>query len=235
MLVVAFLLLALAAALGLWAATTVTERTKTNVTAENTENLGPHCRVRDADARGPAPAPRRFARPVGRGHSHHQGSEREGRRAGPEDGRRGAARGDPRRLTAARPRAIAPFATGWTRLHRQRKARAAEGDHLPTLGVMLVADADTGEPPVAAGSTSPAFTRTARPRTRPGTPTTPRPRVLHLRPVVPRLFRRRPAGRSAGRSAARTRSCAPRTSATRSGRAGSTGTGTAASSASGGS
>src|SRR4029450_7558494 len=39
MLVVAFVLLALATALGLWAATTVTERTKANVTAENTENL----------------------------------------------------------------------------------------------------------------------------------------------------------------------------------------------------
>ena len=35
----AFVLLALATALGLWAASTVTERTKANVTAENTENL----------------------------------------------------------------------------------------------------------------------------------------------------------------------------------------------------
>ncbi|MBN9121119.1 MAG: serine/threonine protein kinase [Planctomycetes bacterium] len=140
------LVILLVTALGMWAADTVTERTKTNVSAEVTGSL-----ARTAGY-GTRAVEDRFQRHVasldqwaGDVHTNPPPQERgvvPALRAAARVPRGAALAGGPP-LTPEGHRAVCDWLG---RLYRQRKARAAEGDHLPTLGVMLVADADTGEP-----------------------------------------------------------------------------------------
>jgi hypothetical protein len=138
------LVIVLVAALGLWAANIVTERTKTNVTAEVTGSLA------RTSGYGTRAIEDRFQRHVvsldqWAADIHNPKDEKE----------KGVV---PALKAAAAVRCAATLpdgpvlgpdghaaVRGWLeRLYKQRKVRAAEGDHLPTLGVMLVTDANTG-------------------------------------------------------------------------------------------
>ncbi len=138
-----FLVVMLVAGLGMWAANAVTERTKTNVTAEVTSSL-----ARTAGF-GTRAIEDRLQRHVA---SLDQWAEdvHTAKEAGVVTALKEASVVPRGRVLPSGPALSADGqrdVRAWLeRLHRQRRQRVAPHDHVPTLGVMLVTDADTGAP-----------------------------------------------------------------------------------------
>lgn len=138
-----FLIVLLVAGLGVWAANVVTERTKTNVTAEVTSSLA---RTAGFGTRAIEDRLQRYVASLDQWAEDVHTPKNAGvvpalARASAVPRGRVLATGTP--LSADGHRDVRQWLE---RLHNQRRQRAAPTDHLPTLGVMLVTDADSGAP-----------------------------------------------------------------------------------------
>ena len=149
--VATLLFFALVVAIGMWTTNTVTERTKKNVTAEVTSSLartaGYGTRAIEDRLQRHVVSLDQWAADI---HTTREEKEKEVVPAlkaastlprGPK-----LAGGSP--LPAAGHQAVRDWLE---RIHRQRKARAAPDDHLPTLGVMLVTDDEQSRAPQSRG------------------------------------------------------------------------------------
>ncbi|MBM3981879.1 MAG: serine/threonine protein kinase [Planctomycetes bacterium] len=134
------LVVLLVVGLGVWAANVVTERTKTNVTAEVTSSL-----ARTAGF-GTRAIEDRLQRHVATLDRWADDVHKEPGLVPALKGASAVPRGRelPGPVLADEGQSVA---RAWLeRLHRERRQRAAPHDHVPSLGLMLVTDADTGAP-----------------------------------------------------------------------------------------